>query len=92
MPVRSGASADPADIAGGELGLRQSTDFVSYKIQAADEMTNWTLGVTEVTGADATAIQSGLPALNAGWVYRTFRSPGAVAGDPREFMRAVISE
>jgi hypothetical protein len=92
LPVRSGATADPFDSAGGELGLRQNVDGVSYKIQASDEMTNWTLDVAEVTDSDATAIQSGLPALNSGWVYRTFRSPGAVAGDPREYMRAVIGE
>jgi hypothetical protein len=92
LPVRSGATTDPFDSPGGELGLRQNVDGVSYKIQASDEMTNWTLDVAEVTGSDATAIQSGLPALNSGWVYRTFRSPGAVAGDPREYMRAVIGE
>jgi hypothetical protein len=48
--------------------------------------------VTEVTGADAAAIQLGLPALNPGWTYRTFRSPGPVAGDPLEFMRVKISD
>ena len=83
---------DPADPAGGELGLKQTADGLFYKIQASDDWRAWTLAVTEVTGPDATAIQLGLPALNPGWTYRTFRSPGPVAGDPNEFMRAMISD
>ena len=75
---------------GGPLVLTQAGDAVTYGIQASDELVNWTLDVTEVIGADATAIQTGLPALNEGWVYRTFRSPGPVEGDPLEFMRLVI--
>jgi hypothetical protein len=92
LPVRTGATLDPADPAGGPLVLKQTGDAVSYSIQASDELTTWTLDVTEVVGADATSIQTGLPALNPGWVYRTFRSPGPVAGDPIEFMRIVIGE
>jgi len=92
LPVRVGTVLDPADPAGGELGLRNAAEAVSYKIQASEDLMPpvWTLTVTEVTGADAAAIQLGLPALNAGWQYRTFRSPGPVAGDPLEFMRIVI--
>lgn len=92
IPVRSGAVLDPGDPAGGELVLEQTTDVLAYRIQATDDLAAFTLEVTEVTGPDATAIQAGLPALNAGWVYRTFRSPGPALGDPAEFMRAVISE
>ena len=45
----------------------------------------------EVTGPDATAIQTGLPELSGDdWVYRTFRSPGTVTGDPTEFIRARV--
>lgn len=92
LPVRTGAILDPADPAGGDLGLIKAADAVSYRIQASDQLTNWNLTVTEVTGADATAIQLGLPALNVGWSYRSFRSPGAVAGDPVEFMRIFLGE
>jgi hypothetical protein len=92
FPVRTGATLDPADPAGGQLVLEQVGDAVSYIIRASDELVNWTLNVTEVIGADATAIQTGLPALNPGWVYRTFRSPGPVAGDPMEFMWLLIGE
>jgi hypothetical protein len=46
--------------------------------------------VSEVTGDDKTAIEASLPALGSGWTYRTFQSPGVVAEDPTDFMRAVI--
>ena len=92
LPVRNGTLPDPADPAGGEFGLKQTADGLFYKIQASDALGTWTLTVAEVNGVDAAAIQLGLPALNPGWTYRTFRSPGPVAGDPVEFMRAVISD
>ena len=92
LPVRNGTVADPADPVGGQLGLKQATDGLFYKIQASDALGSWTLTVTEVADPDAAAIQLGLPALNACWTYRTFRSPGPVAGDPMEFMRVEISD
>jgi hypothetical protein len=92
LPVRNGTVLDPADPAGGELGLKQTADGLFYKIQASDNLASTPLTVSEVSAPDATAIQLGLPALNPGWTYRTFRSPGPVAGDPAEFMRAVISD
>ena len=92
LPVRTGAILDPADPAGGELVLKQTADVLSYRIQAADNLTSFPHTVTEVTGSDAVAVQFGLPALNSGWTYRSFRSPGPVSGDPAEFMRVVISE
>ena len=92
FPVRTGATPEPTDPAGGQLVLEQVSDAVSYIIRASDELVNWTLNVTEVIGADAIAIRTGLPVLNPGWVYRTFRSPGPVEGDPIEFMRLVIGE
>jgi hypothetical protein len=93
LPVRVGTVADPADPAGSELGLRQVDEGLSYKIQASTDLASWALTVTEVAGADANAIQLGLPALSSGWVYRTFRAPGTVVpGEPRKFMRAIFAE
>lgn len=92
LPVRYGTVLDPADPVGGELGLKQTADGLHYKIQASDDLLSTPLDVTEVTGPDAAAIWLGLPALNPGWTYRSFRSPGPVTGDPQEFMRAVISD
>lgn len=92
FPVRTGATLDLSDPSGGQLVLEQVGDAVSYIIRASDELVNWTPNVTEVVGADAAAIRTGLPVLNPGWVYRTFRSPGPVAGDPIEFMWLLIGE
>lgn len=91
FPVRNGAILDVGDPAGGELVLKQSTDELTYRIQAMDDFVAFPLTVTEVTGPDATTIQLGLPAPSAGWKYRTSRSPGGVVGDPAEFMRVVVS-
>jgi len=92
FPVRGGAVPDAGDPPGGPLVLVKPAEAVRYTIQSSDELASWTLTVAEVTGPDAVAIQAGLPALNAGWVYRSFRSPGPVAGDSVEFMRVRIGE
>ena len=92
FPVRTGALPDLADPPGGQRVLKQTADGLLYTIQASDDLAAFPLDVIEVVGPDATAIQAGLPGLHPGWVYRTFRSPGPVAGDPSEFMRVMIAE
>ena len=85
LPVRSAAS-----FSGTTEQVSALIDGVIYHIQGSDALSTWDLAVSEVTGADKTAIETGLPALDSGWTYRTFRSPGSVTGDPAEFLRAVI--
>jgi len=88
LPVRDGAI-----FSGATEQVSALIDGVIYAIQgsATLDAASWTLVVSEVTGADATAIQSGLPTLSAGWSYRTFRSPGTVThGDPHDFLRAKV--
>lgn len=92
FPLRAGALPDLADPPGGQRVLKQTADGLLYTIQASDDLAAFPLDVIEVVGPDATAIQAGLPGLHPGWVYRTFRSPGPVAGDPSEFMRVMIAE
>lgn len=92
LPVRLGTAPDPADPAGGELGLRQAAESVRYSIQAFSNLTSGPLTVSEVTGPHVLGIHSALPELNPGWQYRTFRTPGPASSSPREFIRAVISE
>ncbi|WP_265593918.1 autotransporter-associated beta strand repeat-containing protein [Haloferula sp. BvORR071] len=84
LPVRNGV------IFSGATEQSGAADGILYRVQASDELGSWTLAVAEVTGADATAIQAGLPALSPGWSYRSFRSPGPVAGDPQEYIRVLI--
>ncbi len=85
LPVRNGASFS------GTTQKNASVDGIQYSMQASDDLAVWNiLVVTEVTGTDKSTIETGLPALDSGWTYRTFRSPGNVAGDPLEFIRAVV--
>jgi hypothetical protein len=92
LPVRFGSYEFPPVQPPGELILLEPDDNMSYHIQASDTLDGFTVEVTEVTGADAAAIQAGLPPLDSGWVYRTFRSEGPVAGDPSEYMRVEITD
>lgn len=84
LPVRDGA------VFAGATEQTSTVDGVVYRIQGGNDLGAWTLAVSEVTGGDATAIQTGLPALSTGWTYRTFRTPGPVSGDPKEFIRVLI--
>ncbi|MCX6879753.1 MAG: hypothetical protein NTW21_39005 [Verrucomicrobia bacterium] len=96
LPVRRNAS-----FGGATEQVSAPIDGVTYTIQGNDTLETgaWTLAVTEITEADALAIQAGLPALSdlAGdltpdWTYRTFRRPGTVTdGDPRDFLRAMVT-
>ena len=97
LPVRAGAI-----FSGTTEQVSALIDGLIYTIQgsATLDADSWTLGVSEITGADATAIQAGLPALSdingdsvADWTYRTFRAPGTVTGGtPQEFLRAKVTE
>jgi autotransporter-associated beta strand protein len=84
IPVRANA------VFSGATSLSATIDGVTYRIEAGDTLSAWNLAVSEVTGGDAAAIQASMPTVDAGWTYRTFRTPGPVSGDPEEFIRAVI--
>lgn len=90
LPVRAGAAFNgPGDL------VSDLVDGVVYRIQGSDDLVDFTtMGVTEITGDDATAIQTGMPLpLTTGWSYRTFRSPGTVTdGDSRDFLRAAVTQ
>jgi len=86
VPILIGATANPADAPGGELGLIQGG--VTYYIQASADLATWTQDVAEVTPA----LSSGLPALSPGYEYRTFRIVGPLQRDTRQFLRVSVSE
>ena len=44
-----------------------------------------------VGGVDATTLQAGLPPLNPGWEYRTFRSTLGIDSTPVQAMRVEVS-
>jgi autotransporter-associated beta strand protein len=86
LPVRTAVGAFT-----GADALTATGDGATYTIEGSDDLGSWLLDIDEVTGPDAASIQASLPALSSGdWTYRTFRSPGPVAGDAIEFLRARI--
>lgn len=89
LPVRNSAT-----FSGTTEQVSALIDGVIYRIQGSDNLTAWNLAVSEVTNpAEKLAIEGTMPQpLNAGWTYRTFRSPGAVTGDPMDYLRAVITK
>ncbi|MBN8458345.1 MAG: autotransporter-associated beta strand repeat-containing protein [Verrucomicrobia bacterium] len=87
LPVRDGAT-----FSGATEQVSALIDGVIYKIQGSDDLGTWGLAITEVLGADKAAIEAAMPeATSAGWTYRTFRTPGTVAEDAQDFIRAVIA-
>ena len=77
-------------------GSRQQAtkDFVVYTVEATDNLTTWnTVVVTELNPADSAAVQAGLglPALDAGWEYHTFRTDDTLALDYRDMIRLTVA-
>ena len=90
IAVRNGAT--PVDD-GNRQRLVAAADSVTYTIEACSNLGDWgSLAVTEVTGDDATAIQSTLSpaAPDTGWTYRTFRVAGSAATNATEFIRVGV--
>lgn len=86
LPVRAGATFN-------EDMVSSSVDGVVYRVQGTLNLSAFTLEVVEVTGADATAIQTDLPDLSsAGWTYRSFRSTESIGSESKQFLRATANE
>lgn len=80
LPVRSGAQFSND---GGDQVASQ--DGASYRVEGSFELQNWSLAVSEVTANQP--FVSGLPALPAGWEYRSFRVPGQTPDAVKAFLR-----
>ncbi len=68
-------------------------DGITYTVEAANTLSDWGGPVvSEVTGADATAIQAGLPAPQSGWTYKTFRTAGtaSTSAAAKAFLRVKV--
>jgi autotransporter-associated beta strand protein len=89
LPVRNGAAFSPD---AGTDQLSALVDALYYRIEGDETLVPFADAITEVTGGDATTIQTGLPSLSTGWTYRTFRAPGTVPAVPKAFLRAKISD
>jgi fibronectin-binding autotransporter adhesin len=88
LPVRTGAAFSAS---GGDQ-LSALIDSIIYRVEGDADLGTFANTITEVTGGDATTIQTGLPALSTGWTYRTFRDAGTIPTAPKAFLRAKISE
>ncbi len=83
LPVRG--SGTP--FSGATEQVSDAVDGLVYRIQGSDDLVDWTsMVISEVTPA----LDAGLPPLDDGWEYRTFRTPGTVDADPMDFIRPVI--
>jgi len=76
---------------GNRQKLVAAADNVTYTIEASTNLGNWGgVQVTEVTGTDATNIQSSLALPDPGWSYRTFRTTGSAATNAADFIRVGV--
>ena len=82
------ATRNGAQFSGTSAQVSGSIDGITYTVEASSDLSAWTVPVVEATGAEVTAMQAGLPALDNGWTYRTFRPAAALATTPRIFLRA----
>ncbi len=87
LPVLTGAT-----FSGSPEKVSALIDAITYRIEGAADLATFTDTITEVTGGDATTIQTGLPTLSTGWTYRTFRVAGTVPTVSTDFIRAKVSE
>ncbi len=91
VAVRSGAIFSPD---GNNQKAIALADGLTYQIEASNLLNDWgTPVVTEVTGADATAIHASMtpPAPEFGWTYHTFRTDGNVGSQPKSFIRVRVT-
>lgn len=89
LPVRGVA---PLPAFSGDLSKTATSDQVTYTIQGSNGLVDFDQEVSEVSPART----DGMPAVDTGWSYRTFRLNGAIGGGsprgPSGFLRARISE
>lgn len=83
LPVRDGATFS------GVTAQEATIDNLTYSIEGSDDVDDWNLVISEVT--PALTANPALPALDAGWTYRTFRTPGSVDIDPEDFIRLKVT-
>ena len=81
-PVRNGT------VFTGDNALSGTRDGVRYEIRASSDLATWTLDLDEV----APALADGLPVLNNGWSYRTFRIAGPVSALGRAWFQVAVTQ
>ncbi|MGC4016909.1 MAG: autotransporter-associated beta strand repeat-containing protein [Luteolibacter sp.] len=94
LPVRDGAIfTSMSGLFGPSELVSAPIDGVIYHIQGSLDLVDWNMvGVQELTGPDAAALQAELPTPDPGWSKRTFYIPGSdpTQGNTRVFIRATL--
>jgi fibronectin-binding autotransporter adhesin len=88
------AVRDNAVFAASGSTQRTTVDSVIYTVEATDDLLAWNVVVvTELSAPDSAAVQASLnlPALDAGWEWRTFRTDGNTLLDPRDMIRLSVA-
>jgi len=83
LPVRQGATFTGA----GPLTATLAGDGLVYSIEGSGDLATFASGVEEVTPA----LSAGLPAVNSGWSYRTFRLTNPVTSAAAGFLRSEVT-
>lgn len=81
------AARTGAHFTGSAAQVSDVIDGVTYTIEASADLSAWTVPVVEATGTEVSALQAGLPVLESGWTYRTFRTSASLTTTPRIFLR-----
>jgi len=87
IPVRTGAAFDNVPGPGQDATI----DKLLYAIEGTNNLSAFDQAITQITASTA-----GLPTLNTGWTYHTFRLNGAIGGGtprgPKGFIAATVTE
>lgn len=83
LPVRIGATFTGS----GPLSTAPPVDMMVYQIEGSENLIDFTSGVTEVIPA----LSAGLPTLNTGWEYRSFRLTSPISTSSKGFLRTIIT-
>lgn len=82
LPIRTGA------VFGGATAQSATVDGIVCTVEGSDDLLGWSsMVISEVTPA----LSAGMPALSAGYTYRTFRTPGGVSSDLQDYIRLKVA-
>ncbi|MBP7948376.1 MAG: autotransporter-associated beta strand repeat-containing protein [Verrucomicrobiales bacterium] len=87
IAARSGA------VFSGPVRQTATRDTVVYTVEGSDDLAVWnTVVISELNAVDSAAVQAalGLPALDVGWEWHTFRTDGGTSTDPGDFARLAV--
>ncbi|MBP7948375.1 MAG: autotransporter-associated beta strand repeat-containing protein [Verrucomicrobiales bacterium] len=88
IATRSGAAFS------GAVQQTATKDKIIYTVAGSDDLAIWnTVVISELNAVDSAAVQAalGLPTLDTGWEWHSFRTDGGTSSDPRDFIRLSVA-